>query len=127
MTGMNFVQKDVVIYLHDSSIKAHGGTPGIRDGGLLDGALSRPLHRWHYEGTTGIDLFDLAAAYSFGLTKAPAFLDGNKRTAWITAVTFLALHGAGLNPRVSDAIVHMVRLTTGDLAESEFAAWLRKL
>ncbi len=127
MTAMSFVQKDVVIYLHDSSIKAHGGTPGLRDDGLLESALGRPLNRWHYEGEAGLDVFDLASAYGFGLSKAHAFHDCNKRTAWATAATFLALNGAFIRPRVSDAIVQMVRLTAGGLNEAEFADWLRGL
>ena len=127
MTGMAFVQKDVVIYLHDSSIKDHGGTPGIRDDGLLDGALARPLNRWNYEGGDGLDVFDVAAAYAFGLTKAHAFHDGNKRTAWITAVTFLALNGIEVIASVSDAIVQIIHLTKGDLTESGFASWLRTI
>ena len=127
MTEMSFVQKDVVIYLHDSSIKAHGGTPGLRDDGLLESALGRPPNRWHYEGDTGLDVFDLAAAYAFGLAKAHAFHDGNKRTAWAAAATFLALNSRTIRPRVSDAIVQIVRLTVGGVTEAEFAEWLRGL
>ncbi len=124
MTGIMFLQNNVVIYLHDSSIREHGGTPGIRDHGPLENTLARPLNRWNYEADAGPDMFDIAAAYAVGLTKAPAFHDGNKRTAWITAVTFLALNSIETIPRVSNAIVQMVRLTKNDLSESVFANWL---
>ena len=125
MTGMMFVQKDVVTYLHDSSIREHGGIPGTRDPGLLENALARPLNRWNYKANAGLDMFDIAAAYAFGLTKAHAFHDGNKRTAWITAVSFLALNGIEIIPRLSDAIVQIVCLTKNDLSEADFAKCLR--
>ena len=125
MTGMMFVQKDVVTYLHDSSIREPGGIPGTHDLGLLENALARPLNRWNYEANAGLDMFDIAAAYAFSLTKAHAFHDGNKRTAWITAVSFLALNGIEIIPRVSDAIVQIVCLTKNDLSEADFAKCLR--
>ena len=127
MIETTFIKKDVVIFLHDGSIKQHGGTPGIRDNGLLEGALARPVNRWNYESNDGVDLFDLAAAYAFGITKAHAFYDGNKRTAWVTAATFLALNNVDVEPSVSEAIVQMVSLTKGSLTESGFAEWLRLL
>ncbi len=83
--------RDVLELLHSESIAAHGGADGLRDEGLFESALSRPQNLFAYEGAT--DVARLAASYAFGLAKNHAFIDGNKRVAFIAAVLFLRLNG----------------------------------
>src|ERR1700746_1978543 len=75
-----------VIAMHSRQLRRFGGAPGLRDEGMLRSALERPLNKWHYEQS---DLPELAASYAFGLAKNHAFVDGNKRVAFMTMMVFL--------------------------------------
>ena len=108
--------------IHDRQISRHGGTPGLRDAALLEMGCARPLNLWAY-GTP--DPFDLAGGYAFGITKAHGFLDGNKRTALVAALTFLRLNGEAVQPDQRAAVLMMEGLAESTVPEAEFAAWLR--
>ena len=69
-------------------------------------------------------LEEIAAAYAFGIAKAHAFVDGNKRTAFVTALTFLRLNGLGFRPDPAEGVRMMEDLASGDVTEAQFAAWL---
>ena len=90
MTLPKWVSIEIVVTIHDRQISRHGGAAGIRDIGLLEAALGRPQNLYHYSEPS---IFELAASYAFGISKAHAFVDGNKRTAFMTALTFLRLVG----------------------------------
>lgn len=85
-----FLSRTQVLTLHRISLAEHGGLEGIRDPGALDSALTAAQNTWHYGRG---DLFDIAAAYAFHLAESQASVDGNKRTAITSAVTFLAANG----------------------------------
>lgn len=108
--------------IHDRMITRHGGTPGLRDIALLEMGTARPLNLWAYGEP---DIFDLAAAYAFGLAKAHAFMDGNKRTAFQTAFVFLRLNGRDLDVPNAEVVRMMEGLAESRVPEREFAAWLR--
>jgi len=112
-----------VIVIHDRQIARHGGAPGIRDRGLIETGLARPINR---HGFSESDLFVLAANYAFGISKAHAFVDGNKRTAIVTAVTFLALNGIGFSAPPNEVVRYMEDLAASVVSEDEFAEWLRR-
>ena len=76
---------EAVHIIDDSQIARHGGASGLRDEGPLQNALQRPVNKWQYEDA---DTFDCAAAYAFDIAKANAFVDGNKRTAFVTSGAF---------------------------------------
>lgn len=118
-----WVPDPVVVIIHDRQIARHGGAAGTRDQGLLEAALARPRNLAAYEDP---DLGALAAAYAFGISKAHAFVDGNKRTAFVTAATFLRLNGLHLHPSPFDGVRMMEELAVGELTETEFAEWLRQ-
>ena len=80
---------EALILLHDESLAEHGGAAGIRDRGLFEPALARPINLALYEQP---DVFDLAASYAHGLAKNHPFVDGNKRCAFLAAGLFLALN-----------------------------------
>lgn len=110
--------------IHTSQVQEHGGSLGLRDQGLLASALDRPRNRFHYEPEA--DLFDLAAAYGFGLARNHPFVDGNKRVAFQAMYLFLGLNGFRIDAEEPDAVRLILALATGDLPEAELADWLRK-
>jgi death on curing protein len=110
--------------LHHAQIREHGGRFGLRDPGLLESALARPLHVWSYE--TDVELCTLAAEVAFGLAKNHAFLDGNKRTALVATNVFLILNGFEIDASEPEIVETMLRLADGRLSRDEFATWLRR-
>lgn len=113
----------VVEHIHAELIEEHGGSFGLRDEGLLESALARPRQRWAYEPDT--DLCALAAAYAFGLAKNHAFIDGNKRVAFMAAYSFLGANGLRLVAPEEEAYAVMIDLAAGELSEEDLARWLR--
>jgi death-on-curing protein len=113
----------IALAVHDRQLAEHGGGTGIRDQGMLESALARPLNRWSYGEA---DPASLAAAYAFGIARNHPFVDGNKRTAWVLARLFLALNGVALKFEPDDAIRAMLALAAGELSEEEMADWFRQ-
>ncbi len=108
--------------IHDRQLAEHGGGIGLRDSGLLDSALARPINQWNYGED---DPAALAAAYAFGVACNHPFIDGNKRTAWVLARLFLAINGHKLQFTAADAIKMMLALAAGEMEEEAVADWLR--
>ena len=117
-----FIGADVARAVHDRQLAEHGGLSGVKDAGLLDSAMSRPLNKFGYGET---DLCALAAAYAFGIARNHPFADGNKRTAWVIARLFLKLNAVELAFDKADAIRTMLALASGTLEEDALAAWFR--
>lgn len=95
----------------------------MRDEGLLDSALNRPLNKFAYEEP---DLFDLAAAYAYGIATNHPFVDGNKRTAYVAALTFLRLNGYRLEASATEKYETFIRLASGEMEEMELSDWFRR-
>lgn len=119
-----WLEKALVLAIHDRQLAEHGGSAGVRNQGLLESALARPQQS-HAYGDPAPDLADLAAALAHGLARNHPFVDGNKRTAHVAYRTFLALNGAELVATDEDKYIAMIALAEGKLAERDFAAWLR--
>jgi death on curing protein len=117
-----WVDKRAVLLLNEESLAMFGGARGMRDEGLLDSALSRPVNKFHYDQVDG--LATLAAAYGFGIAKNHAFVDGNKRAAFLSIGLFLAINGARLQADQLDAIRTILALAAGDLDEASLAKWI---
>jgi death on curing protein len=109
--------------LQADQITEHGGGLGVRDSGLLESALARPMHRWTYE--PNVDLAVLAAAYGYGIAKNHPFIDGNKRAALMSVYTFLAVNGFELDAPESEAVTVILGLADGSFTEDELADWIR--
>ena len=107
--------------IHDRQIARHGGASGLRDEGMLQNALQRPVNKWQYESA---DIFECAAAYAFDSAKAHAFVDGNKRTAFVTSVTFLRLNGWHFVTTPAEGVAFMEGLTSGEVSEERFKIWV---
>ena len=118
-----WVDKRALLLLHGESLAEHGGADGIRDEGLLDSALSRPINLEAYGQP---DFAELAASYGFGLAKNHAFMDGNKRACFLAVGLFLYLNGYRLKATQADATLAVFALASSDLSEAEFAAWIRQ-
>src|SRR3990172_9535685 len=104
-------------------IAEHGGSHGVRDTGLLESALSRPVNLFSYGDP---DLPALAAAYAAGIIKNHPFIDGNKRTGFAAAATFLDRNGLELTASEAEATRMTLDLASGSVAEEEYGAWLRE-
>ena len=118
-----WVMPELVLAVHQMLVAEHGGLPGIRDQSLLDSALARPQQKAAYESEASI--FELAAAYSYGLARNHPFVDGNKRIALTVAAVFLELNGFTLNAPEAEAVIMYQQLAAGELEEDELAKWLR--
>jgi death-on-curing protein len=116
------VGQDVVLAIHDAQIAEHGGSPGIRDIGLLESALARPRNLAAYGQP---DISDLAAAYAYGLARNHPFIDGNKRVSLAVTETSLELNSRQLEATDADCLRVWLELASGHLTEDELAEWLR--
>ena len=121
MTEPTWVPLAAVLAVHDRQIARHGGTPGMRDRTLLEMGCARAMNLAAY---TDAGLAETAAAYAFGISRAHAFVDGNKRTALVTALTFLRLNGFSFRPSPVEGVRMMEDLASGQISEAEFAKWL---
>ena len=121
-TYWRWIDRDVLLMLHDESLAEHGGGVGIRDEGLLDSALARPLNTVAYGAP---DIAELAATYGFGLAKNPPFVDGNKRAAFLAVGLFLYLNGYRLTASQADATRAILALAASEIGELQFAQWIR--
>lgn len=123
MSQFRWIDKQLLVTLHDESLALHGGASGIRDEGLLDSALNRAVNLVMYGSP---DFAELAAAYGVGLAKNHAFVDGNKRAAFLSIGLFLGLNGYKLKATQVDATLTMLAVAAGEIDEQAFAVWIRK-
>jgi death on curing protein len=110
-----------VLAIHDRQIARHGGASGLRDRALLEMGCARAMNLAAY---TDSGLAEIAAAHAFGISRAQAFVDGNKRTSFVTALTFLRLNGHSFRPPTIEGVRMMETLATGAVSEADFARWL---
>jgi death-on-curing protein len=120
----DFLTLDEVLALHEDQIRRYGGTPGLRDQGLLSSALGTVratfggqfLHQ---------SLFEMAAAYLFHLAQNHPFLDGNKRVALASALIFLWMNDREVEAE-EDALTELVMgVAKGRVSKSEVAVFLQ--
>lgn len=117
-----WVPLDAVLAIHDEQISEHGGIRGARDLAIVDSALVRPRNRLAYGKRNAAQL---AAAYAFGLCSNHGFLDGNKRTAYVLAETFLDLNGYAMGAPDEAVVSTMLAVASGVMPEEQLAKWFR--
>jgi death on curing protein len=110
------------IAIHARQLKRFGGAPGLRDEGMLRSALERPTNKWRYEQA---ELAELASAYAYGLAKNHAFVDGNKRIAFLAMRIFLLKNGISFNPKPEHATAIILALAAGEVSEQSLTRWIR--
>lgn len=124
MTEPRWLNITLVLAIHADQIREHGGSPGVRDKGLLESALARPINLLSYKPKS--DLASLAAAYGFGIARNHPFVDGNKRVAFQAMYVFLGLNGLRLVSDEREVVELMLALAGGDATEESLASWLRE-
>jgi death-on-curing protein len=117
-----WIRQDVVLQMHEETLMFNGGPEGVRDLGLLESALARPRNLFVYSAQTP-SLAQLAAAYATGIVGNHPFVDGNKRTAFTVAVTFLRLNGLQLTASKADRVLTFWGLAAGEISEEQLAQW----
>ena len=122
MTEPNWVSAKVALAIHSAQLAEHGGADGVRDIGLLESAMGRPQNLFAFGSP---DLADLAAAYGFGIARNHPFADGNKRTAFVVCLLFLAKNGLDLIAEDVECIRTFWALAAGEVTEPDLAAWIR--
>jgi len=116
-----WLSTELIIAIHDEQLEEFGGPSGLRDRGLLESAVARPLNQYAYGNE---DLAALSAAYAFGLVRNHPFIDGNKRTGLLAIVTFLGVIGIDFEAPEAETAVTMLALAAGEINEDELAHWI---
>ena len=111
-----------ILPIHEQLLNEFGGRVGVRDSGLLESALGSPKNHFAYGER---DLFGLAAAHAYALTRNHPFVDGNKRVAFMAAYVFLGVNGHDFQAMEEDVVRTMLLLAERKLSERELAEWLR--
>lgn len=119
-----WVSKEVALDVQEDLLAQFGGLSGLRDEGLLESALHRPLQLFHYGTPT---LFDLAAAYAHGIVANHPFIDGNKRVGFMVAYVFLGANGFEVDATEEDVVQQTLALAAGEITENVYARWLKKV
>jgi death on curing protein len=122
MTEPFWLNRQIIIAIHDEQLAIHGGASGLRDEGMLESALDRPKNKWSYENAK---LPELAAAYAFAIARNHPFIDGNKRTSLLALYTFLGVNGIDFNVPEADAAAMILSLAAGEVSEESLTRWIR--
>ena len=122
MTDWVWIEVPVIYAIHEEQLAEHGGGLGLRDVGLLESALGRPKNAAAHGNP---NVFQLAAAYGYGISRNHPFSDGNKRTAFVATELFLELNGSELSADDASCVMTMLAVAAGDIDEFAFANWLR--
>ncbi|MGH8530173.1 MAG: type II toxin-antitoxin system death-on-curing family toxin [Nevskiales bacterium] len=117
-----WLEKALVLAIHDRQLAEHGGASGVRDETLLESPLARGQQTYSYGEP---DIADLAAALAYGLARNHPFVDGNKRTAHVAYRIFLALNGVELVATDEEKYLAMLEIAEGNWTEENVSAWLR--
>jgi death on curing protein len=117
-----WITKPIARAIHEYLLAEHGSASGLRDEGLLDSALASPVNRFHYGET---DIIALAAAYAYALSRNHPFVDGNKRVAFVIAITFLELNGIRFTAPETEVVERTLALAAREIGEEDYAAWLK--
>ncbi len=117
-----WLSSQLILAIHDEQLAEHGGSTGLRDAGLLDSALARPLNRAGYGEP---DVSELAAVYALGIARNHPFVDGNKRAAFGAIIVFLGLNDIDFLVPPESATAMILSLAAGDVNEEGLTRWIR--
>jgi death-on-curing protein len=124
MDEPRWLSRRLVDSIHSGQVRQFGGSHGVRDDGLIESALARPLNKWQYAEER--DPCALAAAYGYGLATNHGYIDGNKRIGFLAAATFLGLNGWELDAPETEVVRIMLRVADGSCGEEELTEWIRR-
>ncbi|ADV84678.1 type II toxin-antitoxin system death-on-curing family toxin [Terriglobus saanensis] len=117
-----WIEKQDALAYHLEQLAQNGGSSGVRDVALLESALAKPLNLYAYDDPAP-SMQRLAASYAFGIARNHPFVDGNKRTAFVVSVTFLAVNGFELTASKEDRYLTFLKLAEGSISEAELTEW----
>lgn len=123
MKEPHWISREALLAVQEELLARFGGLAGIRDEGLLESALNRPMQLFNYGSPS---LYEMAAAYAEGIVKNHPFLDGNKRAGFMAAYIFLGINGLELVAPEEEAVLETLALAAGKNKGAEFAKWLEK-
>jgi death-on-curing protein len=123
VTDWTWIDRDVFLAAHDEQLQEHGGATGIRDAGLFESALASPQNLAAY---CDPDAAALAASHAYGLAKNHAFVDGNKRIAFVALELFLELNGFALAAADAQCVIVILSLASDAFSEDDLAEWIRR-
>lgn len=118
-----WLNREDCLAIHEMMLAQHGGLAGVRDAGLLDSALAKPRHLLAYGSTS---IAEMAASYAAGVILNHPFLDGNKRTGFMLAATFLEANGWEFFATEESVVEMTLALASGKLKQADYADWLDK-
>jgi death on curing protein len=116
-----WLDTSIVLDVHAEQLALFGGADGVRDLGLLESALGRPLNKFAYGETR---LATLAAAYAFGIARNHPFVDGNKRAAFASIIVFLGLNGIDFDVPPEAATAIILGMAAGEIREDGLRQWI---
>jgi death-on-curing protein len=122
MNEPEWLDVNIILDVQAEQLALFGGPDGLRDLGLLESALARPINKFAYGET---DLAALAAAYVFGIARNHAFVDGNKRAAFASMIVFLGLNGVDFIVPPESATIMILSLAAGEVSEESLTRWIR--
>lgn len=122
MTSVKWLSREAIEIIHHEQMVEHGGLPGLKDANALESALARPVNKAAYGED---DIHVLAAAYLYGIVRDHGFSDGNKRTGWLAAFTFLLINGLLIETEQADVIAFVLSVAAGEIDEAGTARFLR--
>lgn len=114
MTTVKWLSREAIDLIHEEQIAEHGGLPGLKDDNALEAALARPLNKSAYGE---MDIHRLAAAYLYGIVRNHPFSDGNKRTGFLAAYTFLAINGLEFVAEEAQVVAFVLAVAAGEIDE----------
>lgn len=121
MTEPIWLELGIVLDVHAEQLALFGGSDGVRDVGLPESALARPLNK-HVYGER--DFAALAASYAFGIARNHPFVDGNKRATFSAIIVFLGLNGIDFDALPEEATAMMIALAADEIDEDGLARWI---
>ena len=123
MKAPQWIPKEAIITVHNSLLSRYGGPAGIREPELLESALAQPQQLFHYQSSS---LYELAACYAHGIAKNHPFVDGNKRTSFMSAYLFLRMNGLSLQAPETEAVTQTLALAASTISQENYALWLEE-
>jgi death-on-curing protein len=116
-----WLSRNNALGIHEMMLSQHGGAAGVRDEGLLRSALAKPQKSFAHGSTS---LPEMAGSYAVGIVLNPPFVDGNKRTGFMLAATFLEINGWEFTATEASVVQNTVALAARSMTEPQYVDWL---
>ena len=118
-----WLTREAVLAIHAQLLARFGGSAGLREDNMLESALAKP-RQLHAYGQPNV--YEMAAAYAFGIVKNHPFVDGNKRAGFVAAYTFLGINGFDFTAPEAEAVIFTRGLAAGEITLEQYTLWLQK-